>query len=764
MSAVHSTTRRSAPDLLAWAAIGLFFVLAVAYSFVVPPFETPDEPFHYAFARHLAQGNALPVQGAESGGPWEQEGSQAPLYYALTGALTSGIDQSDFPALNVVNPRANIGDPLFPGNKNRMLYSGAARPLVGANLAAHVGRWFSALLGALSLWLTWRTARLAWPARPWLPALAVIYMAAIPQFAFLSGSFTNDTLMITTSAAALWWATRLVVRDDGEPIAWWEWAALGFFVGLGALTKLHGLGLVGLAGGVALWLAWRRRSWRLLLGAALGVGLPALALAGWWYGRNALLYGDLFGVSHLLDINGRREPIEDFAALWHELRGLRYSYWGLFGWFNILAPAWFYVLMDALALLALAGGAFAAVRRLRGGAQQGAVGRAFAVLWLWVLISLALLAYWISQATGSQGRLLFPALGALSILLVAGLDELVRHAPSRLRPALWAVAPTAMVVCSLYALGWLLPAVYRAPAPVAAPPPAARPVNVTFGEDEAIRLVALDSPVAGYASGDELPVTLYLTADAPLARDYQVFIQLLDETGSEIGNMTSHTGWGRNPTSLWQPGALYADPYVVRIGAIDPRSPVLADLYVGFVRPDSEEKLPLPARDGSGAEITPFLGQVALKPLSPPELADYGLQPGGSEFGGVIRLAGYAFPAEARPGETVTPQVMWEAMGTPATEYTAFAHLVAAGTQAAGWDQSPAGDRYPTSVWQAGDRIVSDYPLVLPAGLPPGEYELWVGLYEADSQGSVRLPVSSAAGLTSGDGQVLLGTILVQPE
>ena len=92
--------------------IGLFLALGIAYSLVVPPFETPDEPFHYAFARHIAQGNGLPVQAAEETGPWSQEGSQAPLYYLLTGWLTSGIDQSDYETLAVRNPRANIGDPL----------------------------------------------------------------------------------------------------------------------------------------------------------------------------------------------------------------------------------------------------------------------------------------------------------------------------------------------------------------------------------------------------------------------------------------------------------------------------------------------------------------------------------------------------------------------------------------------------------------------------------------------------------------------------
>ncbi|HAJ34988.1 MAG TPA: hypothetical protein DCL15_04785, partial [Chloroflexi bacterium] len=46
----------------AWLIIGLFLLGGLAYSLIVPPFETPDEPFHYGFARHIAQGNGLPVQ------------------------------------------------------------------------------------------------------------------------------------------------------------------------------------------------------------------------------------------------------------------------------------------------------------------------------------------------------------------------------------------------------------------------------------------------------------------------------------------------------------------------------------------------------------------------------------------------------------------------------------------------------------------------------------------------------------------------------
>ena len=106
--------------------------------------------------------------------------------------------------------------------------------------------------------------------------------------------------------------------------------------------------------------------------------------------------------------------------------------------------------------------------------------------------------------------------------------------------------------------------------------------------------------------------------------------------------------------------------------------------------------------------------------------------------------------------------MLWEAIGTPATDYTAYVHLVdAQGSQIAGFDGAPAGDRFPTSRWQASDRIVSEFVLPLPAALPSGDYALWAGLYESNSGGAIRLPVTDAGGLASGDGEVKIGDITI---
>ena len=41
-------------------------------------------------------------------------------------------------------------------------------------------------------------------------------------------------------------------------------------------------------------------------------------------------------------------------------------------------------------------------------------------------------------------------------------------------------------------------------------------------------------------------------------------------------------------------------------------------------------------------------------------------------------------------------------------------------------------DLYPTTAWQAGEEITERFEVVLPDRLPPGSYEVWLGLYRMD--------------------------------
>ena len=134
------------------AVILLYLATGVIYSVVTPVFEAPDESYHFFVVQHIVEHRSLPVQRAETRGPWEQEGSQPPLYYLIGALLVSGIDMSDADSLLWHNPQANVGDPLNPGNKNVYVHPPEQDPpWHGATLAVHVLRFFSIALGAATV-------------------------------------------------------------------------------------------------------------------------------------------------------------------------------------------------------------------------------------------------------------------------------------------------------------------------------------------------------------------------------------------------------------------------------------------------------------------------------------------------------------------------------------------------------------------------------------------------------------------------------------
>jgi 4-amino-4-deoxy-L-arabinose transferase-like glycosyltransferase len=762
-------------------AMLIFVFLGIWYSMAVPPFETPDELFHYGFGRHMAQGNSLPVQDEYATGPWHQEGSQAPLYYLLVGLLTAGIDQNDFDELSIRTPGANLGDPLYPGNKNYLLYSAVHHPLTGANLALHMGRWLSLALGVATLWFIYATTRIALSEAGRtdvqvraLPMLALWIAALIPQFAFISASYSNDSSVIAAGAVTVYWLVRLAVKPDDVPVRWWEMAVLGILLGIAALTKLQGLGLALLALGTGLWMAWQRRDWRLIARAIPLVILPALLIAGWWYWRNYTLYGDWFGLSNLLAINGQRAKPLGWRGFVGEFRGLRYSFWGLFGWFNILLPQWIYQVLDIISVIASVGLLGFAVTLVRQRTMRQLFRLvAWAVMAVWAVLSFGLWFYWTSQATGSQGRLLYPGLVAFVPLLVLGLWWWLRMLPRWAQGIGWGSLCALLLGSSIYTLMVLFPESYSQPKPVPALPANARPVDITYGDSDLLSLLAVELPEGErFGFGEQVPLTLYLRADEPVDDNYRIFVQLLDETGTEIANVTSHPGWGRNPTTLWEPGAIYADSYRVQIvRSIGDRSPLLADVYVGFVNPEKEDagKLPIVARNSADEEIVPFVGQIVVEPMREPSVESEDLRVGGAVFGDVMLLAGYGLTTGSGDDvvlsatDAMTVTVLWEAVGTPATDYTVFAHLLdMAGNRVAGFDQAPVVDRFPTRAWRESDRVLSQLPMTL-EGVEPGQYELWIGVYESGSAGATRLPVSDAGGFESGDGQIMLDEVTLVP-
>ena len=84
--------------------------------------------------------------------------------------------------------------------------------------------------------------------------------------------------------------------------------------------------------------------------------------------------------------------------------------------------------------------------------------------------------------------------------------------------------------------------------------------------DGGIRLEAARIPDRLPANG-RLPVTLFWSAEQKLAKDYTVFVHVLDGDGQMVGQRDQQPAAGKAPSSGWEPGRLVADEYRIRVQA-----------------------------------------------------------------------------------------------------------------------------------------------------------------------------------------------------
>ncbi len=117
-------------------------------------------------------------------------------------------------------------------------------------------------------------------------------------------------------------------------------------------------------------------------------------------------------------------------------------------------------------------------------------------------------------------------------------------------------------------------------------------------------------------------------------------------------------------------------------------------------------------------------------------------KPLASKFAAEIELDWYALgSATVRPGDVLPVQLSWAALKAPGARYRVFLQLLnAEGALSAQRDSEPVGGSSMTSAWQAGDSVIDNHGLLIPADLPAGQYRLIVGLYDI-SDPAARLPV-----------------------
>ena len=719
----------------------LYLCLGVLYSLATPVLEASDEFKHYPYVQHLQTNGELPVLEPEvcrqspDACPWLQDGGQPPAYYALLAAVTSWIDTSDLSELLWRNDHAFIGNPAQVCNKNLIIHRPTEErfPWQGAVLAIYLSRFTTIALGAGSVILTFRIARELFPGNRALALSATGLTAFNPMFIFVNASVNNDALTILLGSLTLLISLRLVRDGLREPLSLWRYALMGVTVGLFLLTKLSGLAALMLLPVLLAWVGYRRRSWR-----PLAVGFPvilavAALVSGWWFLRNWQLYGDPTGLNAFIEIQGTRGGFPTLRDWVEEFVTFRWTYWGLFGGVNVRAPLAVYRFFETLSLLGIVGFATWTVRsgELRGlwlGLRRPESTNHGSLWWIpviWGGILFVSVLRWTVISHAFQGRLIFPGIAGISTLLVAGLHHWF---PRRVHsPLSLIVAATTLAIAAILPFTSILPA-YAHPEPLELTdvPDDARVTPVPMGT--VAQIVGWDFEGQTVTPGDGdggVDLVVYWQAVSPDSADHISFVRLLGRDHELAGEINRHPACGMVPTSLWEPGQVWRDPYRIPV-ADQARAPTRLRVEAGLYNPELGETLGV-AKVGE-AKLAPPEAVPELENVMSVTLADG------------IALRGYHLsPPEATAGEALTVALRWAARDTPSRDYQVFVHLLGDGpTPVAQGDGSPLQGYYPTGMWAAGEIISDAHKIQLPVELPETHYRVAVGMYHLETM--ERLP------------------------
>jgi 4-amino-4-deoxy-L-arabinose transferase-like glycosyltransferase len=418
--------RRSLP----LSILALYLFSGLGYLLSVPLWEAPDEPAHFLYAHTLAETGELPQRPQRTPGGWLQnvttnyEWHQPPLYYWLVSLLLRANRAVEFlPAFDAFPPIVAEEMRVF-----MQVDQGFTE--------VHLARLLSLLAGFVTIGTIYSLAARTFPAEPLLPVFAAGFAALIPQFTFLHGYATNDSLAILFSTLTIWAFVNIATSAPSSQFR--AWIIAGLILSVGLTVKLTTWFLMGVAILLAVFM--------------IVVGRVPVGKSLRQFGVFALIAstGLLMHWAVWPDLPHR---FFDFQSGGIELRRIQLGYlqqlfvlthssfWGHFGWMNLPIPFALQLTLDVIALTGLvACGAFAYQRWREWEAQTQ-------VIWL-LLVSAVVL------NTGSfllfnlttlqpQGRFFFPVLSIIAMGVAYGWLRLARN---------YQVAITFLILGTMFAI------------------------------------------------------------------------------------------------------------------------------------------------------------------------------------------------------------------------------------------------------------------------------------------------------------------------
>jgi len=235
-------------------------------------------------------------------------------------------------------------------------------------------------------------------------------------------------------------------------------------------------------------------------------------------------------------------------------------------------------------------------------------------------------------------------------------------------------------------------------------------------------------PEADLRPGHLLTIDVFWQARATPERDYRVNLQMMDTAGNLLAETILPPTRPDYPTTLWQPGDVLGGKLALEI---PPMATESATLRLKLIDPEGRP-VGHPVTLRESPPIVPWPLETELPPVPQPLSAVFGDGP--AVDAPLIALHGFDAPQTAAPGAVVPITLFWQSQVNLDRNLVVLVHLTdEAGNIVAQADGVPVNGMRLTLSWRAGEVLVDEHALQLPAELAPGAYQLWVGFYDPDS-------------------------------
>lgn len=270
--------------------------------------------------------------------------------------------------------------------------------------------------------------------------------------------------------------------------------------------------------------------------------------------------------------------------------------------------------------------------------------------------------------------------------------------------------------------------------------------------------------------GEEFEVSLYWQPLTSLARNYEITVQLWDDTATSYGNSQSLPFDSTYRTRVWREDEIIVSHHILFLSDDMPAGRY--QLSVALVQHLANQNLVVTGTNASQDRRWVQVDDFRILPEGYTAEARLAGLDSAIQFGDILQLSALDIQLE---DEVFAPFDIWQAQANnmlsialeydvlqnPALDYSYFIHIIPEDAtqpflQA---DGALSSVGIPSGAWRVGDSWQLSNQIVFPDDMPSGGYDVWLGVYYY-ADGS-RLAISSE-GEIQDDSRLLLGQINVE--